>query len=178
MKDRKTSMIEIKLANESKAVVLALLARVSYVESHGHFIEDKNDLLAYTNQAFSVAKTKEELNDSKNLFYIIYADELPVGYVKLGMDTTHQNIASDNNVKLERIYILKDFIPLKLGQKLMEFVETTAKKLAKDTIWLTTYIKNNRAIRFYQKNNFKNVGAIDFLVNGKNYENIVFSKSI
>ena len=67
-------MIEIKTAKASDTEVLALLGRLTYVESHGHFIEDKNDLQQYINGAFSVSKTKEELNNSKNLYYIIYAE--------------------------------------------------------------------------------------------------------
>lgn len=38
--------------------------------------------------------------------------------------------------------------------------------------------KNHRAIRFYEKNEFKDVGELSFLVNGKHYPNIVFSKRI
>ena len=43
-------------------------------------------------------------------------------------------------------------------------------------MWLSVYVKNNRAIRFYQKNEFKNVGELNFLVNGKDYENIIILK--
>ena len=171
-------MIEIKLANESKAEVLALLSRVTYVESHGHFIENKNDLSKYTNQSFSVAKTKKNLTDPRHRFYIIYSDELPVGYAKLVLNDNHESIESPNACRLERIYILKDFIPMKVGQALLNFVETKAKALAFDTIWLSTYIKNLRAIKFYQKNKFQNVGELNYLVNGKEYENIIFSKKI
>ncbi len=171
-------MINIKLADESSTEVLALLGRITYVESHGHFIEDKNDLAAYMEQAFSIAKTKEELRDANKLFYLIYSNDLPVGYAKLVLGTTHKNIPSKNNGQLDKIYVLNDFIPLKIGQKLLTFVKEQAKKRALDTLWLTVYIKNHRAIRFYQKNKFKNVGEINFLVNGTEYENIVFSKNI
>ena len=37
-------MINIKKAEASDADILALLGRLTYIESHGHFIEDKNDL--------------------------------------------------------------------------------------------------------------------------------------
>ena len=43
-------------------------------------------------------------------------------------------------------------------------------------MWLTVYKKNNRAIRFYQKNEFKSVGKYNFLVNNKGYECLVYSK--
>jgi len=171
-------MMKIKIAKEADTLVLALLGRMTWAESHGHYIDDKNNLLKYLNSNFSVSKTKQDINNSKNIFFIIYVDDLPVGYAKLIVNAKNENIASQNNCRLERIFILNEFIPLKIGQKLLTFVENKAKTLQLDTIWLTVYIKNKRAIRFYEKNEFKNVGNLNFLVNGKAYDNIVFSKKI
>ena len=169
-------MIKIKIAKEADTDVLARLGRATYVESHGHFIANETDLLNYINDAFSVSKTKQDLNNPKNLFYIIYTDDLPVGYAKLVLNATHKSVASQNNCRLERIYVLNDFIPLKIGQQFLSFLEEKAKALHLDTMWLSVYIKNYRAIRFYERNEFKNVGELNFLVNGKEYENTIFSK--
>jgi len=171
-------MIKIEKVKEENAAILALLGRLTYAESHGHFIDDKNDLLKYLGKNFSVSNTKQDINNPKNLFYIIYADDLPVGYAKLVLNAIHESVASQNNCRLERIYILNDFIPLKIGQQFLAFLEDKAKALQLDTMWLSVYIKNNRAIRFYERNEFKNAGELNFIVNGKEYENIVFSKNI
>lgn len=45
-----------------------------------------------------------------------------------------------------------------------------------ETMWLTVYVKNNRAIQFYKRNAFIPVGTFDFLVNETVYENWIFSK--
>tara|TARA_R110001632_G_scaffold65_15_gene304 strand:+ start:1414 stop:1929 length:516 start_codon:yes stop_codon:yes gene_type:complete len=169
-------MINIKKAKESDTEVLALLGRLTWAESHGHYIEDKNNLLEYLNNNFSVSKTKLEINNPKNIFYIIYVDELPVGYAKLIVNVKQESVVSLNNCRLERIFIQNEFIPLKIGQQLLAFVEEKAKALQLDTMWLSVYIKNKRAIRFYERNEFKNVGELNFVVNGESYENIVFSK--
>ncbi len=171
-------MIKIKKATKADIEVLALLGRLTWAESHGHYIEDKNDVSKYLKENFSVFKTKQNINNPKQLFYIIYVDDLPVGYAKLVVNASNQNVTSQNSCQLERIFILNDFIPLKIGQQLLTFVEEQAKKLQFDTMWLTVYIKNNRAIRFYERNEFKNAGELNFIVNGKGYENIVFSKKI
>ena len=171
-------MIEIKIATEADTTVLALLGRITYAESHGHFIADKNDLTTYLDNAFSVAKTKQDLNNSENIFYILFLNNLPIGYTKLVLNATHESVISQNNCRLEKIYILDEFIPLKLGQQLLTLMIEKAKELHLDTIWLSVYIKNNRAIRFYERNEFKNVGEINFLVNGTKYENTVFSKKL
>ncbi|MDT7833219.1 GNAT family N-acetyltransferase [Flavobacteriaceae bacterium S356] len=171
-------MIKIKRATKADTAILALLGRQTWSESHGHYIEDKSDVATYLHENFSVSKTALNLNNPNQLFYIIYADELPVGYAKLVVHASNEHITSENSCQLERIFILNDFIPLKIGQQLLTFVEEQAKKLPVDTLWLTVYIKNKRAIRFYERNEFKNVGALEFFVNGKEYENIVFSKKI
>lgn len=171
-------MIKIRKAKKADTEVLALLGRLTWSESHGQYIDDKNNLLKYLDENFSISKTKQEINNSKNLFYIIYVDDLPVGYAKLIVNKKQENIASENICQLERIFIQNEFIPLKIGQQLLTFVEEKAKELQLDTMWLSVYIKNNRAIRFYERNEFINVGELNFLVDGKEYENIVFSKRI
>lgn len=171
-------MIKIQIAKEADTAMLALLGRVTWAESHGHYIDDKNNLLKYLNKNFSVSKTKQEINNPKNIFYIVYVDDLPVGYAKLVVHAAQESVASLNNCRLERIFIQNEFIPLKIGQQLLTFVEEKAKALQLDTMWLSVYIKNKRAIRFYERNEFKNVGEVNFLVNGKEYKNIVFSKEI
>ena len=171
-------MIKIKTATKADTAILALLGRQTWAESHGHYIEDKNDVLKYLNENFSVSKTKENINNPNQRYYIIYADDLPVGYAKLVTNVSNKNVTSQSSCQLERIFILNDFIPLKIGQQLLTFVEEQARKLHLNTMWLTVYIKNERAIRFYERNEFKNVGELNFIVSGKEYKNIVFSKKI
>ncbi len=171
-------MIKIKKTKEADTDVLALLGRVTWAESHGHYIDNNSNLLKYLNNNFSVSKTKQDINNPKNLFYIIYIDDFPVGYAKLVVNAKQESVASQNNCRLERIFILNDFIPLKIGKQLLTYVEEQAKALKLDTMWLSVYIKNNRAIKFYKKNEFINVGELNFIVNGKSYENIVFSKKL
>lgn len=171
-------MIKIKKAKETDTEILALLGRLTWAESHGQYIDDKNILLKYLDENFSVSKTKQNINNPKQIFYIVYVDDLPIGYAKIIVNEIQEHVASDNNCRLERIFILNDFIPLKIGKQLLTYVEEQAKALKLDTMWLSVYIKNNRAIRFYEKNNFINVGELNFLVNGNSYENIVFSKKL
>jgi ribosomal protein S18 acetylase RimI-like enzyme len=171
-------MIKINQAKIADTEVLALLGRQTWAESHGHYIEDKNDVLNYLDENFSVSKTKKHINNSKNIFYIIYVDDFPVGYAKIVINENQENIVTQHNCQLERIFILKEYIPLKVGKQLLKYVEGQAKALQFDTMWLSVYIKNARAIRFYEKNEFENVGIKNFMVNGKSYENIVFSKKL
>ncbi len=171
-------MITIRIATTSDAEILALLGRITYSESHGEYIDNKKHLLNYNNEAFSLKKIKESLSDTNNLFYLVYVNNLPVGYAKLVLRATFNNETPENSCRLERIYILNEFLPLKIGQQLYDILINKAISLNFDCIWLSVYIKNNRAIQFYLKNNFKKIGSLQFKVDETEYENTVFSKNI
>lgn len=171
-------MIKILKSNENDTEVLAILGRLTWAESHGQYIDDKNDIPKYLNENFSISKTNQNIKDPNINYYIIYVDDFPAGYAKVILNKSQENVNSNNISQLERIFILNEFLPLKIGQSLLAYVEEQVKALEFDAIWLSVYIKNNRAIRFYNKNGFKSVGDLNFSVNGKLYENIVFSKSL
>lgn len=171
-------MLNIKLAKKKDIELIALLGRVTYSESHGRFIEDKNDLIQYNNKAFSIKQIKNELNDENNIFFIAFFNDFPVGYAKIVKNATSKYINSTNICRLERIYVLEDFLDQKIGKKLFKTVVNTAKELQFEEIWLTTHIKNYRAIKFYKQNNFRLNGDFTFYVNNKGYPNFVYSKTL
>ena len=171
-------MVTIKKATKADTTLLSLLSRVTYTESHGHFIANKNDLLKYCDQAYSIKKTLEGLEDKNNLFHIAYVDDFPVGYSKIVLNKSFEDKIENSSCRLERIYILSDFIPMKIGQPFLDYITEKVKEHNATSMWLSVYIKNLRGIRFYEKNKFKNIGEISFIVNGKEYDNIVFSKKI
>ncbi|SNR15374.1 GNAT family N-acetyltransferase [Tenacibaculum jejuense] len=173
-----TDTIEIKQATLKDLEVLALLGRVTFRESHSKYIEDKTNLNAYLEKAFSVSTTKKELANNNNLYFILYRNQLPVGYVKLVLNAPSEFIENQNCCRLERIYVLDEFITHKFGLELFKKTVEKAKELQFDMMWLTVYIKNTRAINFYEKNEFKEVGSISFQIGEQGYENPILAKKL
>ena len=56
---------------------------------------------------------------------------------------------------MERLYLLKEFYGLGLGKKLFDFNVGLIKKNNQKGIWLYVWIKNYRALNFYEKVAFK-----------------------
>ena len=171
-------MLEIRRATVSDATYIALLGRITYTESHGDYIEDKQNLLDFYNTYYSVAQIKKELNDEKNVFWIVFSNDLPIGFAKLCLNENHENKPDTKYCKLQRLYILNDFISLKIGSQLQEIILQKATELNFKTIWLTAYYKNTKGIKFYKKYGFKEIGSIDFYVGDTNYENLIFAKEL
>ena len=173
-----TTTQKIKLATANDAELLALLGRVTFRESHGDYIEDKTNLNDYLDTSFSFETTQKQVNDSNNIYFIIYKNNFPVGYSKLVLDATSPFIPNKRSCRLERIYVLDEFISQKFGIDLLNKTIEKAQELNFEVIWLSVYIKNTKAINFYLKNNFEEVGSISFKISKQGYENPILAKKL
>ena len=171
-------MLTFKRATELDTLIIALLGRVTFTESHERFIVDKKELKAYLTKAFDVDKIREELQDTDNFFWLAFLDGFPVGYAKLVINSNTKFLTADKVCRLERIYVLNDFLHLKIGSQLQDLVFKKATDLNFNWVWLTVYIKNFTAINFYIKNKYKDAGIIDFSIGNDTYDNTVFVKQL
>ena len=171
-------MLKIRRATTNDATHIALLGRITYTQSHGDYIEDKQNLLEFYDKHYSVSQIRKELLDKNNLFWIVFSDELPIGFAKLCLNVNQLNSRDTNFCKLQRLYILNDFIALRIGSQLQDLILQTAIDLNFKNIWLTVYYKNTKGIKFYKKYGFKEIGSIDFYVGKTNYENLIFNKTL
>lgn len=167
--------IEIKKATIADIPVLALLGRVTYAESHAQYIVNPEDVIAYSNKVYSIENTSKEIKDENMVFWIARVNDLPVGFAVLKLHESYPKLPTKNNCKLQRIYVLKDFLSMKIGKTLQQAVIEEAKALNFDEMWLNTYYKNTKAINFYNKSGYREVGEDDFWVEETNYKQIAFS---
>lgn len=171
-------MTKIRLVTSSDNELLALLGRITFRESHGNYIENKTNLNKYLDKAFSYETTQKEINDSNNIYFIIYKNDFPVGYAKLVLNAISEFIPNQRSCRLERIYVLDEFISQKFGIELLNTTIKKAKELNFEIMWLSVYIKNTKAINFYLKNDFEKVGSISFKISKQGYENPIFAKKL
>ena len=170
--------IEIRLANKEDAQFIALLGRITFTETFGHFFRDKQDLLNYYNSTFSIEKIENGISKPNNVFWIAFANRLPVGYAKLKLNSKSEFIADENICQLQKIYVLKDFLSMKIGFELQNRLLKKAKEKGFSKIWLSVLDSNEQAINFYIKNGFMEIGNHDFQIGKENFEFIAMSKQL
>lgn len=171
-------MIEILKANRTHVHTIINLGKTTFIESHSIYIKNNKDVEDYCNNAFNEEKIKQDLSDKDILFWIIYYKKQAVGFAKIELNKTTNSIQEKNVCKLDKIYILNDFIGKKLGKKLHDTIIENVKKLKFNCIWLVTYIYNYNAISFYEANQYKKIGFYDFVVAGKSYKNHIMCKNL
>ena len=172
------NILETRIATKKDATVIALLGRVTFTETFGHFFRDHQDLLNYYDSTFSVEKIESSIANEYNVFWISFVNRLPVGYAKLKLNSKSEFIETENVCQLQKIYVLKDFLSLKIGLALQQHLLKKAKELKFHRIWLSVLNSNERAINFYQKNGFKNLGTHNFQIGKEKFDFIAMQKEL
>lgn len=170
--------IEIRIANKRDAGLIALLGRITFTETFGHFFRDPQDLVNYCNSTFAVDKIENSLSKPTNVYWIALVNRLAVGYAKLKLDSKSEFTDANNVCQLQKIYVLKDFLSMKIGFELQNLLVREAKNKGFSEIWLSVLNSNKRAINFYLRNNFKQIGNHEFQIGKERFEFTAMSKQL
>lgn len=77
-----------------------------------------------------------------------------------------------------RLYIQRPFQGQGLGRALLRHAEDRAMAQGEKALWLTAWVGNTRAVGFYPQAGYGRVGAMQYIISGKAYENHVFAKRL
>jgi diamine N-acetyltransferase len=161
-------MISIKKATVNDYQPIINIGRVSVEEAHRGSCSAE-DMQVFLNNNYSAEVITAELKDENNIYHIIYVDKVPAGFSKIVLNAAHPNIQQRNVTKLDRIYLLKEFVGLKLGYKLLSFNIELSKTNQQAGIWLFTWVNNVRAVNFYKRAGFTIAGSHNFKVTKTHY---------
>jgi len=157
---------------------LAQLSRKTFIESHGHSADEK-DILAYANLNFSIEKLSADLQDPRIFFNKVYVNDQLAGYSKLILNEPNAFTPVTPLAKFERLYLLKDFYGLGLGDSLLNHNIEIARLHTQKGLWLFVWTQNEKALRFYRKSGFKSIGKYDFKISDKHSNpNFVMLKTL
>jgi ribosomal protein S18 acetylase RimI-like enzyme len=145
--------IKIERVNNNNIDELRELAIQSFIETYSWANTEENMQL-YVDRYFSVKLLREEINNPDCQFYLALLEEKPIGYIKLNFGQAQTDIKDDKSLELERIYVLKAFQANRVGYELIQKSIQITGEYEKDYLWLGVWEKNEKAIRFYEKNGF------------------------
>lgn len=112
------------------------------------------DMQEYLEKSFHKDKLLAEVENPQSEFYFAQENGEVIGYLKLNFGQSQTELKNENSVEIERIYVLNAYHGKKVGQKLYDKALAVAKERKAQFLWLGVWEKNEKAIRFYQKNGF------------------------
>ena len=143
----------IRAININDLLALQLISKQTFTETFASS-NSKENMEKYLDEALSLEKLTEELNNTNSLFYFIEDNNTPIGYLKLNMGASQTELNDNSALEIERIYVTQAYQGKKVGQQLYEKAIQVAKEKGVEYIWLGVWEENHKAIQFYTKNGF------------------------
>lgn len=152
----------IRTGNMFDADALAELSAQTFYDTYTGQMSE-TDLLQYIEENYSSEHQMRELLDNQAHFIVIEIDTVLVGYAKLQeIEADDFLIQAIRPIKLDHLYLRKDWIGYGLGRSLMQACIDMALEHGYRALHLDVWENNHSALEFYKKWGFEKIGVVTF----------------
>ena len=164
-------------ATPADAALLALLAATTFSDTFGPD-NTPEDMAQYVTDSFGEDIQRGELADSRHTVFFAERAGETVGYAMLRQGPPPDDIQVAEAIEIARLYAAKQWIGAGIGSTLMQRCLDEASALGLSTIWLAVWEHNARAIAFYQRWGFADVGTTTFMLGSDRQTDRVMARRI
>jgi ribosomal protein S18 acetylase RimI-like enzyme len=153
----------IRRAEQADAAALAELAARIFTET---FADDTrpDDLAEFLARSYGVRQQAAELASPDIITLVAETPEGLVAYAQVRQGRRPECVTGEEPVELWRFYVQRSWHGGGIAHRLMAEVMEAAREIGGRSLWLSVWERNPRAIAFYEKHGFRDVGAADFWV--------------
>ncbi len=153
----------IRLATPEDAAALAEFAERMFRTTFGPD-NAPADMDAYCVAAFGADILERELRDSARVCLMVEHDGKLAAFTWLHDGATNACVVSDHPVEIQRFYVDQPWHGHGVAPQLMAAALAEAFARGGQMVWLGVWDRNARAIRFYEKQGFIDVGSHVFML--------------
>ena len=169
--------IPIRPATPADALCLGVLSTQVFLDTYatqGIRAALANEVLAQ----HSVAVYEALLADPGVTLLVAECDGHLVGFSQVRGDVGHALVPEAAAAELDRLYVHERFTGRGVGRDLLRQAEKAAAARGADTLWLTAWEGNARALAFYPRRGYENLGRTVYTIEGEDYPNHLFAKRV
>ncbi len=173
------SDIRIRRANPGEENTLSVIGAATFLEAFTFDIKG-SALVAHCQSQHSpeVYRAYLEADDPRYACWIAEyaATGAPIGYAVSCPPDLPVDVG-ENDIELKRIYVFSRFHGTGAGKALNHLIDAHGQSLNCPRILLGTYEENHRAVAFYKREGYVQVGTRQFNVGSEVYDDIVMAKT-
>ena len=162
--------INIRVAELSDAANLVVLKQQVWVSTYA---EEgvRTEFSDYFLAAFTLRNEKALLTNPQKKTLVAEQNGHLIGCAVIAFDEESPIPAAGNNPEIAVLYVLERFTGKGVGRILLDRTFQLINESGFSAVWLTVYHKNERAINFYKRYGFTDIGNTFFVMQGNQYEN-------
>ena len=151
----------IRQAGPDDAATLAQIGAEAFTTAYAADLP-AGPLAAFAAETFAEARVAADLAEQPGCYLLLEVDGEAAGLAQLRDGPPPRGVTGPRPVELSKIYLLEKRIGRGLGTALMQASVDEARRRGYATLWLGVWERNPRAIAFYHKWGFVEVGDIAF----------------
>lgn len=151
----------IRTATVADAAALAALGARTFEETYAES-NDPGELAAHITVTFAEPRIADALRDPRVTYLVADEGGTLVGYAKLVVPSASDQVDAGNPAELEQLYVVSARHGSGVGRALLRSGARHAAGLGCDTLWLGVWERNPKAVRFYRRAGFEQVGRHHF----------------
>ncbi len=157
------AQLSIRRGVASDAPTLAAFAARTFSEAFGADNRPE-DMQAHLAASFGIPQQTKELTDPSVTTLLAHNADTLVAYAQVRYKAPPPGVTDSHPIELHRFYVDRSVHGQGVAQLLMAAVQKATSELGGQHLWLSVWERNPRAIAFYMKVGFVDVGKADFFV--------------
>lgn len=101
-----------------------------------------------------------------------------IGFAQLGLGARQALVAAEPAVELQRLYVQARFSGQGVGKALVAASAKRAAAWGARALWLTAWVGNERALAWYRRQGWRELGSTDYVFEDERFENRVFERRV
>ncbi|HET6577936.1 MAG TPA: GNAT family N-acetyltransferase [Gemmatimonadales bacterium] len=166
----------IRRADPADAPWLAALAERTFRETYTAH-NTPEDMEHYVAGHFGPDRQADELRDPATTTLVAEEGGQAAGYVQLGGGPAPASVCGPDPMEVVRFYVDRPWHGRGVAQRLMAAAADAARAAGARTLWLGVWERNERAIAFYRKCGFHDVGTQLFVLGSDRQRDRVLERS-
>ena len=174
MKSDETEIV-LRAATQADALRLGVLATQVFLDTYA-FSGITEAIACEVREAFSTAVFSGLVSRESTFITVAVCDEALVGFAQTTVGTTQSLAPVGTHAELDRLYVQEPFANRCIGARLLRNHEALALEHGVSVLWLSPWVGNQRALRFYAKHGYEDYGLVFFHMGSHKIENRVYAK--
>ena len=169
--------ISLRAATSADALRLGVLATQVFLDTYA-FTGITEAVAKEVREAFSTETFSELLARESTFITVAVHVEGLVGFAQTTIGTTQALAPAGAPAELDKLYVQEPFTGRGVGTRLLRSHETLAGGHGAAMLWLSPWVGNHRALRFYAKHGYEDYGLVFFHMGPHKIENRVYAKRL
>lgn len=170
-------MPKVRQANPTDASGLCQLAERTFRDTFGA-VNTAEDMALHCGACYTVEVQASEISNPNMLTLLSEDRDALAGFAQLRWEGAPDCVSARAPAEIKRLYVLARWHGKGVARELMQACLEAAEARGSDVVWLGVWEHNPRAIAFYRKFGFSEVGEQIFLLGSDRQRDIVMVRPV